>query len=173
MTAPLVAQPCVDAPYATSSRSSRASPGCSRTIRRLHLFRHADLSGRRRRGGGDRPGPGPSRACRGAPRGDRRPDGGRAICLHPHPSRPSPGGRGARRRRPARRSSAARRWRWRASGRAPTPPSTSTMRPTGCWPTARRSRSTAEAADGGGDAGPHLQPSLLRAMARRCSPAIM
>ena len=57
-------------------------------------------------------------------------------------------------------------------GPAPTHHSTGTMRPTGCFRMAKRSRSTA-----GGrrrrNAGPHVQPSVLRLWATRCSPATM
>ena len=64
------------------------------------------------------------------------------ACTHTHRDH-SPASRGAEAKRPARRSSAARRWCWRASARAPTPASTSNMRRTRCWPTARRSSSMA------------------------------
>ena len=63
------------------------------------------------------------------------------ACTHTHRDH-SPAAAPLAERR-GRRSSAARRWRWRASARAPTRRSTATMRPTGCSATARRSRSTA------------------------------
>ena len=47
--------------------------------------------------------------------GDRRP-AGRRDHVHPHPPRPQPRGAAAGRARPARRSSAARRWRWKRVG---------------------------------------------------------
>ena len=74
--------------------------------------------------------------------------------------------------RPGRRSSAARRSASTASGRAPMPASTATMRPTACW-RRRGDRVDGERADRGGDAGAHVEPSVLRAIAAPCSPATM
>ena len=138
----------------------------------VHLLRHPDLSGRRRRGRGDRSRARPARACRRAGARDRR-TAGRRDHVHPHPPRPQPGGAAARRARPARRSSAARRWRWRRSARAPTRRSTATMRPTACSPTARRSRSTARRVVAVATPG-HTSNHLCFAYRRRaCSPATM
>ena len=49
------------------------------------------------------------------------------------------------------------------TARAPTPPSISTMRRTGCSPTASALEGEGWTLERGGDARPHLQPSLLRA----------
>ena len=127
-----------------SSRSwSRASRACSRTIRRAFTYYGTQtyLVGEREVAVID-PGPGPARACRRA--GRRRSAGGRSprSCA-PTPTAITARQRGRWRTRPARRSSAARRWRWRRSARAPTQRSMATMRRTGCLPTARRSRSMA------------------------------
>ena len=135
----------MDAPYAILKRSSPGSPGCWRTIRR-----RSPSPARRPISSGedevvvDRSRARLARACRGDRRGDRRAAAG-GDRLHPHPPRPQPGEPRAGRRDRARRSSAARRWRSTASGRAPMPASTSTMRPTACSAMARRSRSTASA----------------------------
>ena len=64
---------------------------------------------------GDRSRARPARACRGADPGDRRAPR-RGDHVHAHPSRSQPGSAAACERRPARRSSAARRSRWRPSG---------------------------------------------------------
>ena len=108
------------------------------------------------------PGPDLARACRRHPRrhagrADRRDP------VHPHPPRPQPGEPAARCGDAARRSSAALRSRSTMTARAPTPPSISTMRRIACSADGEALDGRRLAADGGGDAGPHLQPSLLRA----------
>ena len=81
---------------------------------------------------------------------------------HPHPPRPQPrlaAAEGGDRRADHRLRAARAR---RSSARAPMRRSTATMRPIGCWPMAS-GRGRGLDADRGRDAGPHLQPSLLRA----------
>ena len=131
---------------------SLASPGCSRTIRR-----RSPITARRPIWSASDevavidPGPDLPEHVDALDRGDRRP-AGRRDHVHPHPPRPQPGRAAAGRARPARRSSAARRWRWKRVGPRADAASTAIMRPTACSATARRSRSTASAIDRGGDA---------------------
>ena len=134
----------MDAPYA---KLEQLEPGIARVLAHnpsafTYYGTQTYLIGDER-GRGDRSRARPARASRRAGAGDRRTPG-RGDHVHPHPPRPQPGGAAAGRARPARRSSAARRSRWRRSARAPTPRSTATMRPTACSTTAKRSRSTAK-----------------------------
>ena len=118
------------------------------------------VGARRGRGDRSRARTCPTMSTRSSP--PPRASGSRRSCAPtPIATTARPAGRSPR--RPARRSSAARRSRSRMTARAPTPPSISTIAPDRVLADGEALAGDGWALARGGDAGPHLQPSLLRA----------